>query len=79
MRFYYDSFSGRFKLGNRELHCGDCFRLRLDDKCYSLPGAVCGEWRDVRIEFTSNQWYLIFAPGVSGWACDYEGLHGEFA
>jgi len=65
LQFAFDS--GRYAIGDRELHCGDCFQIKLD-----------GKWRDVRIEHSSrikpphSGWYLIGVPG-EGWADLYEG------
>lgn len=67
MRFYYSSESGRYCLGKTELHCGDCFQLR-----------VLGKWHDVRIEMSCDEWYLIGLPGGHSLAANYEGNKGQF-
>lgn len=49
-RLTYDHESGRWCIGRRELHCGDCFDLYADDP--ALPPIP------VRIEMADNKWYL---------------------
>lgn len=44
----FNGESGRYELCGRELHCGDCFEVR-----------VGGEWREVRIEHCDRGWYLV--------------------
>lgn len=44
----------------RELHCGDCLRVKVDHK-----------WYDVRIEHRASGWYFV---GLIGHAEDYEGF-----
>lgn len=53
-RFDYSGPTKRCKLGDRELHCGDCFKI-CDD---------AGKWHDTRIEFggADKDWYLIGVP-----------------
>lgn len=51
----FDESSGRWKIGDRELHCGDCFRLFPDRN--DLPPI------DVRIEHNSDGWYLLSPYG----------------
>lgn len=48
--------SGRYVLEGQELHCGDCFQVRID-----------GKWLDVRIELAGkDHWYLV-GHGSAGW------------
>ncbi len=47
----FDSVSGRWLLEDWELHCGDCFEVRVE-----------GVWVGTRIEYSSG-WYLV---GVTG-------------
>lgn len=70
MTFRFDFNSGRYAVGERELHCGDCFQMEVD-----------GKWLDVRIEHTNqvkpphSGWYLIGTPRPSAnWADLLEGL-----
>ena len=50
----FDPDSGRYVLGGRELHCGDCFQVRVN-----------GEWVDTRIELSGgSDWYLYHLPGL---------------
>lgn len=58
-RFYiwFDSSSGRYVLQGKELHCGDCFQVRVNGH----PGAD-GPWLDVRIEMSDRKWYLYGVP-----------------
>lgn len=47
----------RYLLGDRELHCGDCFQLKVsgrNDTCV---------WLDVRIEHSDGRFYLISPIG----------------
>lgn len=54
-RLRFDPESGRYLLGRRELHCGDCFQV------YSN-----GAWLDTRIELAGGEdWYLVNLPGAS--------------
>lgn len=53
----YDSDSGRWVFGGRELHCGDCFMLYADRS--DLPPI------EVRIEHSSYGWYLITPYGLT--------------
>lgn len=63
---YYPGPSHRCLLGDYELHCGDCFRLKV--------GAA---WHDVRIEL-SRDWYLIgLPPGEANMARCYDGFTAE--
>jgi len=48
-RFDYAGPSQRCKVGETELHCGDCFQL-FDDN---------GKKHDVRIEYSQGDWYLV--------------------
>jgi hypothetical protein len=68
----YDAVSMRFKIEDRELHCGDCFQIK----------AHCGRWADVRIELAhSSGWYLIGTlPNevtLRGMARQYEGCQAR--
>lgn len=54
---HYDDESRRWCIGERELHCGDCFNL-YPDKENSLPPIP------VRIEHCSAGWYLISDYGI---------------
>jgi hypothetical protein len=49
--------TGRWEIGEYELHCGDCFELFSDkrDKPEPIP---------VRIEHCSAGWYLISEFGI---------------
>lgn len=49
-RLVFDASSGRWTIGDRELHCGDCFHLFTDKQGAPIP---------VRIEHGSNGWCLI--------------------
>lgn len=53
----FDNQSGRWCIGERELHCGDCFELYPD--CNGLPPIP------VRIEHASAGWYLITPYGIT--------------
>lgn len=46
--FHYNPESTRYAIGERDLHCGDCFELRRGDA-----------WMPVRIEHSQEDWYLI--------------------
>jgi hypothetical protein len=60
-------FGGRLTIGDHELHCGECFRLRR-----------WGEWFDVRIEHTEGKWRLIGLPSyLRGAAEKYIGCEVE--
>jgi hypothetical protein len=48
---WFNGASGRFALGEKEFHCGDCFKVK-----------VAGAWHDVRIEFAVGNWYLVGVP-----------------
>ena len=48
---WFDGESGRYVLQGKELHCGDCFQIRIGDA-----------WHDVRIEMSSDRWYLYGVP-----------------
>ena len=42
----------RWNVQGRDLHCGDCFQVKID-----------GAWHDVRIELSGAAgWYLIGLP-----------------
>jgi hypothetical protein len=56
-RLQFDPESGRWAIGRRELHCGDCFNLHPDTK--GLPPIP------VRIEMSSEGWYLITPYGLT--------------
>jgi hypothetical protein len=61
--FYLD----RFVLDGRELHCGDCFQVKVN-----------GEWHDARIELFGDPgnmaaWYLV----VDGGASQLDGLEAR--
>lgn len=65
-RIEFDPTSGRCRIGERQLHCGDCFQLNAD-----------GHWIDVRIEHNSAGWYLVTGFGLltrfcPGEARDYQ-------
>jgi hypothetical protein len=47
----YSADSFRWVIGKRELHCGDCFEIRIR-----------GIWLGVRIEMRNSRWYLVGAP-----------------
>lgn len=76
--FFYHSESRRMAIGEphpdfgrefaRELHCGECFQLR-----------VGSQWHDVRIEHSSGcGWYLIgLPPQMGSRATDYEGCEAR--
>lgn len=55
--FMYNNTSDRWCLNFNdyyvELHCGDCFLIKLKDK----------QWREVRIEIGDDKWYLITSIG----------------
>jgi len=52
----YDNPSGRWCIGENELHCGDCFDICADtDTLPSIP---------VRIEMAASGWCLISPYGV---------------
>jgi hypothetical protein len=51
-RLTFCSDTGRYEIGRWELHCGNCFQVKLDD----------GRWVDTRIEMGCRQWYLIGVP-----------------
>ena len=57
--FRYYGRAHRCTIGERELHCGDCFELE-----------VRGKWIDVRIEF-SDDWYFIGLLAGTIADCDY--------
>lgn len=59
-RFVYHGEQARCTLDGQELHCGDCFRLVIDDATKL----------DVRLERTSNDWYLIGAKPAAAYAWD---------
>lgn len=60
-RFYcwFDSNSGRYVLQGKELHCGDCFQIRISGNP-DVPSSCT--WLDVRIEMSGRQWYLWGVP-----------------
>ena len=59
--FRFDGRSGRWTIGEHELHCGDCFQLQ-----------AAGKWHDVRIELTgADGWYLVGLH--NDWAMNYNG------
>lgn len=69
-RLWYDESDQRFHLGERDLHCGDCFQALI--KCV---------WWDVRIEHSyalrtgvNHGWYLVGVTGVYA----IEGLLARF-
>ena len=49
--------SGRWSIGEHELHCGDCFELFSDRKDNLKPISV-------RIEHCSAGWYFISEFGI---------------
>ena len=53
IRLDFDRASGRFMMGDRELHCGDCLQVKVHDV-----------WIHTRIEHSSDGWYLHGAAGV---------------
>jgi hypothetical protein len=56
-KLVFDHDSGRYLIGERELHCGDTFQIRRGEAC----------WMDVRIEHSSRGWYLVgLPPGLDG-------------
>ncbi|MDE2100718.1 MAG: DUF5348 domain-containing protein [Patescibacteria group bacterium] len=54
---WFDDLSGRFVLQGKELHCGDCFQIKIGPA-----------WHDVRIEHGGSspnpigKWYLVGVP-----------------
>jgi hypothetical protein len=48
---WFHGQSGRYRLQGKELHCGDCFQIRIGDV-----------WHDVRIEMSGDRWYLHGVP-----------------
>lgn len=48
---WLDGESGRFVLQGKELHCGNCFQVCIDEI-----------WYDVRIEMAGRRWFLIGVP-----------------
>jgi len=62
-RFIYNGPESRCTLGERELHCGDCFEIRDE----------AGQWHHTRIEHTLSldcRWYLIGVPHPRAMAWD---------
>lgn len=55
-RMRFDKETGRWCIGDHELHCGDCFDIFSDNE--SAPPV------EVRIEHCSGGWYLISPYGV---------------
>lgn len=63
-RITYNHANGRYCIGDRELHCGNCFEILVHDPCLD-----CDRWKSVRIEATYGKdypnregWYLIEDP-----------------
>lgn len=56
-RLMFDNDTGRWCIGKRELHCGDCFELFADTD--TLPPV------QVRIEHCSAGWYLLTPYGLT--------------
>jgi hypothetical protein len=48
---WLDTESGRYVLQGKELHCGDCFQVCIDEM-----------WYDVRIEMAMRKWVVIGVP-----------------
>jgi hypothetical protein len=46
----YNADSGRWMIGKRDLHCGDCFEIRIRRI-----------WLGVRLEMSHSGWYLVGA------------------
>jgi hypothetical protein len=57
---WLDRESGRYVLQGKELHCGDCFQVRVN----SVNGVIGadGPWLDVRIEMSGRKWYIYGVP-----------------
>jgi hypothetical protein len=54
-RPWYEPCSGRWVIGQREIHCGDCFMV--------LARGEAGEqWLHVRAELDQDGWYLVGLP-----------------
>ena len=53
----FNTDTRRWQIGERELHCGACFKLYADDG--SLPAI------QVRIEYNNQGWYLITPYGIT--------------
>lgn len=46
----YNKEIDRYVIGTRQLHCGDCFQVKIENDV----------WKDVRIEKgTKKGWYLV--------------------
>jgi hypothetical protein len=60
----FDERSQRMAIGDKELHCGDCFHIKNR-----------GRWHSVRIEHSSHVgWYLCGNATLNGKAArNYEG------
>ena len=54
-RLEFDPGSNRWEIGDRELHCGDCFHIYDGNGEHPMP---------VRIEHASDGWYLITPYGL---------------
>lgn len=64
--FHYNPESTRYAIGERDLHCGDCFELRRGDA-----------WVPVSIELSQEDWYLT---GIAPAQADrWEGVEARFA
>ena len=48
-RLTFCCLTGRYEIGRWELHCGNCFQVKLQE----------GLWVDTRIEMSEGQWYLV--------------------
>ena len=58
MKLTFNHATNRWQIGERELHCGDCFKLHDDEG--KLPAI------QVRIEHGSREgWYLLTPYGIT--------------
>ncbi len=57
MQLTFNNDTRRWQIGERELHCGDCFKLHDDEG--KLPAI------NVRIEYGRDDWYLITPYGIT--------------
>jgi len=49
-RLWFNHSADRWAIGQRDLHCGDCFQIHNRET---------GAWADTRIEMSRKQWYLV--------------------
>lgn len=61
---WFDASCGRWIIDGREVHCGDCFQLRLTSQVETTSRSQRndGPWHDVRAELSQAGWYLIGLP-----------------